>query len=90
MEQPMAFVVRQGRNTRRRREIQSVHSSGADFDQAYLNLAQLYMLFNERAKAREVLQSLLRCSRAQNRAADFGNAKLSYPALTKVGVRGKS
>ena len=31
-----------------------------NFDQAYLNLAQLYMLSNEKAKARELLQSLLR------------------------------
>jgi FimV-like protein len=30
------------------------------FDQAYLNLARLYMLMNEKEKARETLQELLK------------------------------
>ena len=30
------------------------------FDQAYLNLAQLYVLLNDREKAREVMRELLR------------------------------
>jgi Flp pilus assembly protein TadD len=31
-----------------------------DFDQAYLNLARLYVLLNQEGKAREILQELLR------------------------------
>ena len=31
-----------------------------NFDQAYLNLARLYVILNEKEKAREVLQGLLR------------------------------
>ena len=31
-----------------------------NFDQAYLNLARLYVILNEKEKAREVLQALLR------------------------------
>ena len=38
------------------------------FDQSYLNLARLYALRNDRAKAREVLQDLLRMQ-PQNQGA---------------------
>jgi FimV-like protein len=31
-----------------------------DFDQAYLNLARLYVVMNDKEKAKEVLQALLR------------------------------
>ncbi len=31
-----------------------------NFDQAYLNLARLYVILNDKEKAREVLQALLR------------------------------
>jgi tetratricopeptide (TPR) repeat protein len=48
------------------------------FDQSYLNLARLYALQNDREKAKEVLQELLRIQ-PQN-----SNAKEALEALAAV------
>ena len=52
------------------------------FDQAYLNLARLYVLLNDKEKAREILQaSIAPAAAAQIGSAGAGNAKLTFPAF---------
>lgn len=54
------LLVREQRYADAESKFRSCIQSNPNFDQAYVNLARLYALLNEKDKSREVLQSLLR------------------------------
>lgn len=54
------LLVREQRYSDAEQKFQQCISNNPDFDQAYMNLARLYLLLNDKAKAREVLGTLLR------------------------------
>jgi thioredoxin-like negative regulator of GroEL len=51
--------VREERYPEAEKEFTSCIRVAPNFDQAYLNLARLYIILKEKEKAREVLQALL-------------------------------
>ena len=54
------LLVREQRFADAEDKFRSCIAAAPNFDQAYLNLARVYMILNEKQKARDVLQSLLR------------------------------
>ena len=54
------LLVRQGQYPEAQQKFETCIQVAPGFDQAYLNLAKLYVVLNDKAKAREVLQALLR------------------------------
>jgi tetratricopeptide (TPR) repeat protein len=54
------LLVREQRYSDAEEKFQQCIRSNPDFDQAYMNLARLYLLLDDKAKARQVLEALLR------------------------------
>ena len=54
------LFVREQRFSDAEEKFRSCIAAAPNFDQAYLNLARVYMILNDKRKARDVLQSLLR------------------------------
>jgi tetratricopeptide (TPR) repeat protein len=54
------ILVREQRYQDAQARFQASILANPDFDQAYLNLARLYVILNNRGKARETLQALLK------------------------------
>jgi TolA-binding protein len=54
------FFVREQRYSEAEERFQACIRVAPDFDQAYLNLARLYVILQQKEKARAVLQALLR------------------------------
>ena len=52
--------MRQGQYSEARQKFETCIQAAPMFDQAYFNLAKLYVVLNEKDKAREVLKALLR------------------------------
>jgi FimV-like protein len=54
------LLVRQAHYSEAKQQFETCIQVAPNFDQAYLNLAKLYVVLNDKEKAREVLQTLLR------------------------------
>jgi Flp pilus assembly protein TadD len=54
------LYVRQGKNSDAEQQFTTCIRVAPNFDQAYLNLARLYILMQEKEKARATLQALLK------------------------------
>jgi Flp pilus assembly protein TadD len=54
------LLVRQAHYSEAKQQFETCIQVAPNFDQAYLNLAKLYTVLNDKEKAREVLQTLLR------------------------------
>jgi TolA-binding protein len=53
-------LIREQRYSDAEAKFRTCIQANPNFDQAYLNLARLYVILNDKAKARETLQALLR------------------------------
>ena len=54
------LLVRQAHYSEAKQQFETCIQVAPSFDQAYLNLAKLYVVLHEKDKAREVLKALLR------------------------------
>jgi thioredoxin-like negative regulator of GroEL len=54
------LLIREQRYSEAEATFQARIQANPNFDQAYLNLARLYVILNDKAKARATLQALLR------------------------------
>ena len=54
------LLIREQRYSEAEAKFQACIQANPNFDQAYLNLARLYVILNDKAKARATLQALLR------------------------------